>query len=231
MLKKIRVLVADDDLRLQSEMREKLQNYGYDVITANNGFEAIEQSQAQEPDLVLLDVLMPKMDGFQVLQVLRESTQVPVIMLSCNKIDAARIKGLNMGADDYMTKPFNFEELRIRIAAVLHRTSPLRTHDNNDTLNIGDMVVDFRTHSLTTQAGSIVYFTLIEWKLLMELVLNPGKLIEYERLLVNVWGSQYQNDIQLLRTWISRLRKKIEGDAGKTLIKTIRKTGYIFEMR
>ena len=231
MLKKIKILVADNDMRLQSEMREKLQNYGYDVITANNGFEAIEQSQAQEPDLVLLDVLMPRMDGFQVLQGLRESTQVPVIMLSREKVDASRIKGLNMGADDYMTKPFNFEELRARIAAVLHRTSLLRTDDNNNTLNIGDMVVDLRRHSVTAQDGSNIFLTLIEWKLLMELVMNPGKLIEYERLLVNVWGSQYRNDIQLLRTWVSRLRKKIERDVGHTLIKTIRKTGYIFEMR
>lgn len=228
MLKNIRILLTDDDQRFQNDIKEKLVNVGYEVIVAFNGQEAIERAQAQEPDLILLDILMPHIDGFQVLQELREFTNVPVIILSSKTLDSIRIKGLNLGADDYIVKPFNFDELDVRIKAILNRTRNLRSGDNTEILTTENITIDLNKQSVTIK-GKTVFLTLIEWQLLTELMLNPGKLIQYEQLLVKIWGPEYKNDIQLLRTWISRLRKKIEKDIDRPLIRTIRKTGYIFE--
>jgi two-component system KDP operon response regulator KdpE len=195
---------------------------------ASNGQEALEQVQGQEPDLVVLDVIMPKMDGFQTLRELRAFSSVPVIMLSARGEDADRIKGLSLGADDYLPKPFNPDELIARIEAVKRRMSSTSKKDLTKELILHDLNIDFNKHRITVR-GKEVKMTRIEWLLLTELASNPGRLMLYSDLLARIWGIEYRNDVQILRTWVSRLRQKIETDpAQPTIISTIPKTGYIF---
>ena len=228
MIKKLRVLIADDDSRFLNFLNETLTGSGYEVITAHNGIEALEQAQAQEPDLCILDILMPRKDGFQTLKAIREYSSIPVIMLTSQKADVSKIRGLNLGADDYMIKPFNAEELLARLENV-RRRSKSSTSDTADITRLGNMVIDFKKQSVRVEE-EIVPLTLIEWQLLVELALNPGHLIEYEKMLGKVWGSEYIDDIQLLRTWISRLRRKLEKERGNIIIQTVRNTGYIMNV-
>lgn len=228
MLKKIRILVADDDRRVLSLLDNTLTAAGYVVITANNGIEALEQAQAQEPDLLILDILMPRMDGFKTLQELRKYSFLPVIMLTSQSADISKIKGLNLGADDYLIKPFNPEELVTRLETVLRRAQSSSKNKTKDNMNIGGIIIDFNKQSVRVQ-DKTVPLTLIEWQLLSELAFNPGHLIQYEQLLTKVWGPEYRNDLKLLRTWISRIRHKLERDSGNPLIRTVRNTGYIMD--
>ena len=229
MFKKSRVLIADDDRKLIDDLGDYLKQSGYEVIVASNGVEALEQAQAQEPDLIILDILMPHMDGLQTLVELRRYSRTPVIILSSQANDAARIKGLNIGADDFITKPFNYEELEARIKAVFRRSNTKETRDTANIISLGDITIDFNTQSVKIKNKSIS-LTLIEWQLLHELSINPGRLIQYEQLLSKVWGPEYTDDVQLLRTWISRLRHKLESGTKNRVIKTVRNTGYIMEL-
>jgi two-component system, OmpR family, KDP operon response regulator KdpE len=226
MLKKYRILVADDDARLRESLFARLTAAGYDVINAGNGTEALEQAQVQEPDMLILDILMSGMDGLQVLHELRKYSVIPVIVLSTQNADITRIKTLNLGADDYLAKPFNVDELIARIEAVRRRLKPGSEEDNS--MALGDITIDFKRKALYVN-NTAIKLTLIEWQLISELAVNRGRLIQYDRLLAKVWGKEYRDDIQLLRTWISRLRKKLETDPDRPLIHTVRNTGYILE--
>jgi DNA-binding response OmpR family regulator len=228
MFRKKRILIADDDQRVINVITEQLNSSGYETISASNGIEALEQAQAQEPDMIILDILMPRMDGFQTLDQLRKYSNIPVIILSTQTSDINKIKGLNIGADDYLIKPFNAEELVARLEAIFRRSgSGDRTQK---ILNLGDITIDFDTQSVKVR-NNVVQLTSIEWKLLNELASNIDHLIQYEQLLEKVWGTEYSDDVQLLRTWISRLRRKLEGDAATPVIRTVRNTGYIMEIR
>jgi len=228
-LKQYRILIVDDEPRILNFLTTKLHASGYEVITANNGVSAIEQAQAQEPDLIVLDVVMPRMDGFQTLKELRTFSSVPVIFLSARGTDVDRIKGLGLGADDYLAKPFSPDELVARIDAVRRRTDSLENRKVQQQYVLGDLKVDF-SKRLVTINGKEIRLTKIEWLLLSELIQNTGRLMLYEELLSRVWGPEYRDDVQLLRTWISRLRYKIEKDpASPTLIRTMPKTGYIVD--
>jgi len=226
MLKKYRILVADDDARLRESLFSRLTAAGYDVINAGNGTEALEQAQVQEPDMLILDILMSGMDGLQVLHELRKYSVIPVIILSTQNADITRIKTLNLGADDYIAKPFNADELIARIEAVRRRLKPAVEEDNS--MSLGDITIDFKRQALYVN-NTAIKLTLIEWQLISELAVNRGRLIQYDRLLTKVWGKEYRDDIQLLRTWISRLRKKLENNPDRPLIHTVRNTGYILE--
>jgi DNA-binding response OmpR family regulator len=228
-VKRLRVLVVDDEERVLNFLKSKLKASGYEVLTANNGLEALEQAQAQEPDLIVLDLLMPKMDGFETLKELRSFSAVPVIFLSARGADADKIKGLDLGADDYLPKPFNPDELVARIEAIRRRFEPAETRKALGPLSLGDITIDFQRRTVAV-SGEGKYLTRIEWLLLSELARNVGRLMLYEELLTRVWGPEYRDDVQLLRTWISRLRYKLERDPSHpTLIRTIPKAGYIID--
>ena len=228
-MKQLRVLVVDDEQRILSFLSSKLRASGYEVLTASNGIEAFEQVQAQEPDLVVLDVMMPKMDGFETLRQLRSFSSVPVIILSAKGSNADKVKGLDLGADDYLAKPFSPDELMSRIEAVRRRLAPDEKRKAHEQFSSGDLTIDFKKR-LVIVKGEEARLTRIEWLLLSELAQNAGSLMLYSDLLTRVWGPEYRDDVQILRTWISRLRDKVEGDPDNpTLIRTIPKTGYMID--
>jgi two-component system KDP operon response regulator KdpE len=228
-MKQFRVLVVDDEPRILNFLRSKLKVSGYEVLTATNGAEALEQVQAQEPDLVVLDVLMPKMDGFETLRELRTFSSVSVIILSAKGTNVDKIKGLGLGADDYLAKPFSPDELLARIEAVKRRLAPPEKRKTHEQLSLGDLTIDFKKR-LVVIRGEEIRLTRIEWLLLSELAQNAGRLMLYGELLTRVWGPEYHDDVQILRTWISRLRDKVERDPNQPiLIRTIPKAGYIID--
>ncbi len=226
-MKRFCILVVDDEKRIVNFLATKLRASGYDVLAATNGFEALEQIQAQEPDLILLDILMPKMDGLETLKRLRSFCTTPVIILSARGTDIDRIKGLGLGADDYLPKPFNPDELVARIEAVRRRVRPSEKFAVSEPISIGSLTIDFKGRKVFLESEE-KYLTRIEWLLLSELALNIGRLMSYEELLTKVWGTEYRDDVQLLRTWVSRLRSKLKGNPdGPELISTVPKAGYI----
>jgi len=228
-MRRFRVLVVDDEARILNFLLSKLKASGYEVITAANGLEGLEQAKAQEPDLIVLDLLMPKMNGLEMLKELRGFSTAPVVVLTAKGSDTDRIRGLQLGADDYLPKPFNPDELVARIEAIRRRLGPEKRRDTPGTFKMENMVVDFKNHNVVVN-GEVKYLTRIEWLLLSQLINNSGRLMMYEELLTNVWGPEYRNDVQILRTWVSRLRNKLETDPRQpSIIRTIPKTGYIID--
>ncbi len=223
------ILVVDDEERIVNFLRSKLEASGYDVLAAANGLEALGLAQSENPDLMLLDLLMPQMDGLQTLKELRRFSPVPVIILTARGADADKIKGLRLGADDYLAKPFNPDELVARIEAVRRRLEPMEKRKTMERFSLGDMVIDFKKRRVAIE-GEEKYLTRIEWLLLGELARNAGRFMTYEELLARVRGAEYRDDVQLLRTWVSRLRSKLEKDpATPHLIRTIPKAGYMID--
>jgi two-component system KDP operon response regulator KdpE len=228
-MKQFRVLVVDDETRILKFLELKLKASGYGVLTANNGFEALEQVEAQEPDLVVLDVLMPKKDGFETLKELRAFSSVPVIILSAKEANADKVRGLELGADDYLAKPFSPDELVARIEAVRRRLESSQDRKVVESVTLGHISVNLKKHTVTVNEKEI-QLTRIEWLLLSELARNAGKLMTYSELLTKIWGPEYRDDVQILRTWVSRLRQKIEREPDQpAIIRTIPKTGYMVD--
>jgi DNA-binding response OmpR family regulator len=228
-MKQFRVLVVDDEQRILKFLELKLKASGYGVLTASSGAEALEQVQAQEPDLVVLDVLMPKKDGFETLKELRAFSSVPVIILSAKETDTDKVRGLKLGADDYLAKPFSPDELVARIEAVRRRLVSAEERKVVESITLGRMSVNLKKHTVSVNKKEI-QLTRIEWLLLSELARNAGKLMTYSELLTKVWGPEYRDDVQILRTWVSRLRQKIEREPGQPeIIRTVPKTGYMID--
>lgn len=228
-MKQLQLLIIDDEPRIVKFLQVKLKTLGYEVLTASNGKDALELIQAQEPDLVILDVLMPVMDGFETLKQLRSFSSVPVIMLSAKGANIDKIKGLRLGADDYLAKPFSPDELIARIEAVRRRLSPDEKRKTYGEISFNDLTIDFNRRCVILK-NKEVRLTRIEWLLLSELAQNPGSLMLYQDLLVRVWGPEFRDDVQILRTWISRLRKKLEVDPNHpNLIRNVPKTGYMID--
>jgi len=229
MVKQFCVLITDDEPRILKFLNIKLKSSGYEVITASNGAEALAQVQAEDPDMIVLDVLMPGMDGFETLKQIRAFSSVPVIILSAKEANVDKIKGLKLGADDYLAKPFNPDELVARIEAVRRRLSSAENRKVEDSIVLGPLTVNLKNHLVNVE-GKEIQLTRIEWLLLSELARNRGKLLMYSELLTRVWGPEYRDDVQILRTWISRLRHKIEPANGyPPIIHTIPKTGYMID--
>jgi DNA-binding response OmpR family regulator len=226
-MKRFTILITDDDERILSYLGARLRAAGYNVLTATDGLQALEQIRSKELDLVILDLMMPQMDGLETLREMRAFSSAPVIFLTAKGGDEDKIRGLRLGADDYLAKPFNPDELIARIEAVRRRVEPA---DRRKTLGVftqGRVNVDFNKRIVTVD-GEERNLTRIEWMLLTELVQSLGRFMTYEELLTRVWGREYRGDVQLLRTWISRLRGKLEEDStNPTLIHTIPKAGYI----
>lgn len=227
---KFRVLVVDDEPRITKFLVVRLKATGYEVITADNGAQALDQVETQVPDLVVLDVVMPGMDGFETLKQLRAVSSVPVIILSAREASTERVKGLELGADDYLVKPFSPDELVARIEAIKRRLAPGQNRKSINYISIGDMIIDQQKHLIIID-GNEIALTKIEWLLMSELSKNVGKLLLYEDLLTRIWGPEYRDDVQILRTWISRLRNKIRKISGnQNIIRTVPKTGYIINL-
>jgi len=229
-VKRFRILVVDDEERIVHFLTTKLKASGYEVLTAGDGVKGLEQVHAQEPDLIILDLLMPRMDGREMLKELRSFSAVPVIILTAKGADADRIKGLQLGADDYLPKPFNPDELVARIEAIRRRMQPTPKDKDAELFRIGDVTIDFSKRQVLV-GGESKYLTRTEWLLLSQLANNAGRLMLYEELLTRVWGPEYRDDIQILRTWLSRLRRKLQSDPrSPQLIRTMPKAGYIIDL-
>jgi two-component system KDP operon response regulator KdpE len=206
------VLVVDDDPRLLRLVRVNLERAGYTVSSATSGAAALDQFAAEPPDAIVLDITMPGMDGFTVTQRIRESSNVPIIFLTAMGEQSQKVHGLEIGADDYMTKPFDPEELVARVKALLRRSSPASADDAQHILQAGELTIDFIRHKVEC-AGEQIKLTPTEYKLLQQLAQQPGKLIPHADLLTKVWGPEYRDETGYLWVYIRSLRQKLEKDA------------------
>jgi two-component system KDP operon response regulator KdpE len=223
-----RILVADDEARMRRFVRMNLDLEGYDVLEAENGLVALQRVRDDMPDLVLLDVMMPDLDGFETLARIREMSSVPVIMLTVKGDEDDRIRGLDLGADDYVTKPFSPRELVSRIRAVLRRVEPAKAQADEPLVIDDDLAVDFPRREVIAR-GEHIKLRPTEYRLLLQLVENAGWIVPQETILSKVWGPEYRDDTQLLRLYVNYLRKKIEPDpANPRYIFTERGVGYRF---
>ncbi len=212
--KKTTILAADDDPQLLRLITRNLQLEGYEVISVSDGQQALTQIEEHLPDLVLLDVMMPKMDGFTVCQRVREFSSVPIIIVTARGQDQDKVRGLDLGADDYLTKPFSVDELLARVRAVLRRTEFTAKENAQNlraTTTIGDLGIDYTQH-LVTLAGREVILTPTEYRILAYLAQNVGRVVTQDLLLEYVWGSEYLGESHMLQVNINRLRRKIEVD-------------------
>lgn len=222
------ILIVDDEARMRRFMQMNLDLEGYRVIEAENGMQAVERVRDDLPDLVVLDVMMPQMDGFEALRLIREVSNVPVIMLTVNADEDSRVKGLDLGADDYVTKPFSPRELASRIRAVLRRAEAASPIDKGMIVVDDDLQIDLNKRHVIVR-GKEIKLRPIEFKLLYHLVTNAGWTIPHETLLAKVWGHEYRDETHYLRLYITYLRQKIEEDpAHPKYILTERGVGYRF---
>lgn len=211
--KKTTILTADDDPQLLRLVSRNLEFEDYRVLTASDGKQALEQIETNMPDLVLLDVMMPKMDGFTVCHRVREFSSVPIIIITARGQDQDKVRGLDLGADDYLTKPFSVEELLARVRAVLRRTqfhaneqSPIKQNTT-----VGHLAIDFTQH-LATMSGKELALTPIEFRILSYLTQNVGRVVTQDMLLEHVWGHEYTGEGHMLQVNVNRLRRKVEPD-------------------
>ena len=223
-----RILVVDDEERMVRFIRLNLEHDGFQVYEAFNGKQAIDKIRSNLPDLVLLDVMMPDIDGFEVLEMIRESSTVPVIMLTAKGEEEDRVHGLELGADDYITKPFSPRELVSRVRAVLRRTemSGVSTHG---LIEVDERLkLDFDRHEGWVE-DKLVKLRPTEYRLLYHLVQNAGWVLTHDQILTKVWGYEYRDEPHYVRLYINYLRQKIEKDpANPVYILTERGVGYRF---
>ena len=221
------VLAVDDEAGILRLMKLELSGQGFRVITASNGEEALKLVEEQRPDAVLLDVIMPEMTGLEVMRRIREQMNVPIIMVTAKDSDADKVRGLELGADDYIVKPFSPEELSARIRAVLRRA--LGNQNTERVIKTQNVEIDLNRR-LVTRNGDTVSLTRTEWLLLQYLAANAGKVMLNAELLSKVWGPEYHDDVQYLRVWVSRLRRKLEPDPTEpVIIKTMQGIGYMLD--
>jgi DNA-binding response OmpR family regulator len=223
-----RILVVDDEPDLVHAVRLYLEMEGYLVFAASNGYEAMEKVTEKLPDLVVLDVMMPEMDGFETLKRIREAHNTPVIMLTVRGEESDKVRGLQLGADDYVTKPFSQRELLSRIQAVLRRSEMPPLVPKTQIVVDEDLAIDFARNEVVVR-GRQVSLTPTEHRLLYHLVSNPGRVLTYETLLAKVWGYEYREEAHYVRLYVNYLRQKIEPDPSHPkYVLTERGLGYRF---
>ncbi len=221
------VLVADDEPRITKLVSIALTAEGFRVVTANGGEEALAKAEEVRPDLVLLDIVMPGLDGIEVMRRLRERRPVPVILISARASTADKAKGLDLGADDYVAKPFHPDELAARVRAVIRRTSGLTP--GAGIVRVGDVEIDLERRTVA-KAGELVALSRTEWLLLAHLAAHAGKVVLHTELLTKVWGPEYRDDLQYLRVWVSRIRRKLGAKPGEFgPIRTFQGIGYLLD--
>ncbi len=223
------ILIVDDEARIRDFVRMNLELEHYSVIEAGNGLEALEKLRENLPDLVILDVMMPEMDGFETLRAIREVSTIPVIMLTVRQSEQDRIHGLDLGADDYIAKPFSPRELLSRIRALLRRSLMAPPARKTEIIVDDDLKIDFSRREVIVR-GKKVVLRPTEYRLLYHLVNNAGHLLTHETLLSKVWGHEYRDEAHYLRLYITYLRQKLEVDpAHPKYILTERGVGYRFK--
>lgn len=219
------ILVADDEARLARLVSIALSAEGFRVVIATSGEEAIARSEQLRPDVVILDLMMPDLDGFEVMNEIRVRRRVPIILLTGKTSMADRTKGLDLGADDYVAKPFHPDELAARVRAVIRRAA-----DGTQATGIiafDDIEIDL-DQRIVRRAGQAVAFSRTEWMLLQHLATNADKVVLHAELLTKIWGAEYSDDLQYLRVWISRVRRKLGAAPGQPgRIRTFQGIGYL----
>lgn len=225
------VLIVEDEQAIMDILKFNFTKEGYRVIEAMDGEAGLNLALSENPDLILLDVMLPKMDGFEVCKKVREKSSVPIIMLTAREEEVDKVLGLELGADDYITKPFSIRELTARVKANLRRTSIDREQTsagNAETISSGELSINLERYEVSKR-GKVIDITLREFELLKFLALSPEKIFSRENLLENVWGYEYYGDVRTVDVTVRRLREKIEDDPGMPrYIITKRGVGYYF---
>jgi two-component system, OmpR family, KDP operon response regulator KdpE len=222
------VLVADDEPRITKLVSIALSSEGFRVVGASGGVEALTRAEEVRPDIVLLDIVMPDLDGIEVMGAIREQRPVPVILLTAKGSTADKAKGLDLGADDYIAKPFHPDELAARVRAVLRRSTGAAP--GAGIVRFDDVEIDLERR-MVTRGGELVQLSRTEWLLLSHLAANPDRVVLHTELLTKVWGPEYRDDLQYLRVWVSRVRRKLgaaPGEPGR--IRTFQGIGYLLDV-
>ena len=224
----MKILIVDDEELLVKGIRFNLQQDGYTVISGSNGLDAVELTKTERPDLIVLDVMMPEMDGLTACARIREFSDVPIILLTAKVEDMDKLMGFEQGADDYLTKPFNILELKARIRALLRRTASQQVQ-NADQLTIGSITLDLNARN-AYRAGTLSDLTAKEFDVIEFLMRNPNRVYSREALLDTIWAYEYRSDIRTVDVHIRRLREKLEEDpANPQYIMTKWGVGYYFK--
>jgi two-component system, OmpR family, KDP operon response regulator KdpE len=222
-----RALVVEDDPNIVDLIRSNLAVRGFETIVSVDGLRALRLLETESPDIVLLDLMLPEVDGFELCRQIRERSPVAIIVVSARGGERDKVSALNVGADDYMTKPFSLEELLARINATLRRTRPASAADAEakpEVITVADLVIDL-TNQQVSRGGAAIHLTPTEFALLRELAINRGKLLSHAHLLRRVWGRGYETETEYLRVYVRRLRAKLEA-GGDPLIVTQPRVGY-----
>jgi two-component system KDP operon response regulator KdpE len=228
MAKKTKILVVDDEPKIRMFIRANLEARGYEVYLAQDGAEAVEKAALILPDVIILDVNMPRMDGIEACRRIREWTNTPIIVLSVSEDEKDKVRALNEGADDYITKPFGVEELLARIRVALRHSTGTSTAATAFVFTADDLEIDLSKH-VVKRHGKIIKLTRTEYELLAFLVTNCGKVLTHKELLHNVWGPEYGEESEYVRVFINQLRRKIENDpSNPRFILTEPRIGYRF---
>jgi two-component system KDP operon response regulator KdpE len=227
-LGEMRILVVDDEARMIDFIRMNLELEGAKILSARNGLEALDQVRKHNPDLILLDIMMPQLDGYETLRMLREFSSIPVIMLTAKGEEEDIVQGLELGADDYIPKPFGVRELISRVKAVLRRVQSSTEH-GQALLKVDErLTIDFNNHEVIVE-GNPIKLRPTEYRMLYHLIENVGWTVPHEQLLAKVWGYEYRDETHYVRLYINYLREKIEKDpANPKYILTERGIGYRF---
>ena len=228
-----KVLVVDDERPIVEILKINLQKEGYTVFEAYDGEEAVNRALTVEPDLILLDVMLPKLDGFSVCKKIREKSSVPILMLTAREEELDKVLGLELGADDYITKPFSVRELMARVKANMRRNETVfedKKPKSEEELKIGSFVLDFNRYELYKD-GKLIDLTIREFDLIKFLASKPGKVFSRQNLLESVWDYEYYGDVRTVDVTVRRLREKVEDDPSEPkVIMTKRGVGYYFQV-
>ncbi len=223
----MKILIVDDEELLVKGIRFNLQNEGYETVTGKDGLEAVALAKEENPDLIILDVMMPNMDGLTACACIREFSSVPIILLTAKVDDMDKLLGFDNGADDYITKPFNILEVKARVRALLRRSKTNEVQEN--TLSFGSITLDLNARN-AYKSGVLIDLTAREYDVIEFLMKNPNKVYSRENLLDNIWSYEYRSDIRTVDVHIRRLREKLEDDpAQPQYIITKWGVGYFFK--
>lgn len=221
-----KILVVDDDEKITSLLRRSLVFEGYEVALANNGATGLKEMMVSEPDLLIVDIMMPQVDGIEVVRRLRDAgSTIPVLMLTAKDDVQDRVKGLDVGADDYLVKPFALEELMARVRALLRRYHEQK-EDNSHQVQYGDLILDLDSRE-AIRNGHRIELTAKEFDLLHLFMVNPRRVLTRDTIMDKIWGYDYSGESNVLEVYIAMIRQKTEEGGQKRLIQTVRGTGYV----
>jgi len=225
-----KILVVDDEKNIVDIIKYNLKKEGYEVMTAGDGEEALKLNEEFKPDMILLDIMMPKLDGYAVCRKVREKYDTPIIMLTARAEEVDKVLGLELGADDYITKPFSVRELIARVKANMRRVATDVATDNDDRISVDENFIINATRYEAVKNGEVLDLTLREYELLKFLVTQPNRIFTREALLSSVWGYEFYGDVRTVDVTVRRLREKIEDDSSNPkYILTKRGVGYYFK--